>query len=612
MLSALKFNSVGKRIALVLVLILPITIFGLTKNMLDAINRYSSAVAVDEQTAAANNLISGVYEILMERLATNNALQGAAAADSTVLQEIKVRRTAAVQKMTAAAQALQKHNFPNKDAVFSEFQNTIRNADSYRAKADAAITKAKAERDDDTVKNLFKALTDLTLSAQKVWGAVLANTSDVDPELARLSNVRVLAWNLRDIAGYERSHVASAISAQAAIPADKLAAISEVRAQIALMWRFLQTNLRSNERSELTNGLKLAQDGYFGKFQPLAEQMRKISAEGAKYPMTLPQWVDTTTPLLYTLLEIMEGAGKASQAHTAALEADAKSIVAFNAALLVIGLIVGFGAIWFLIRSISRPLRSLTGALDSMGSESFQVNYTQRNDEIGHMARALLSFHEAALQKNRLEAESAEERARIDDERQRHAEDQARHEEEQQRVAEHQKEMADLLSETVKKNADGAERASQTANSTRVAADRGGQVVSQAVEAMAHIEQSSRKIGDIIGVIDEIARQTNLLALNAAVEAARAGEAGRGFAVVASEVRSLAQRSSQAAKDIKDLITNSNGQVQTGVELVNRAGAALTEIVESIKNVAQIVTEIASANKKSAEFRSDDNDRAAA
>ena len=97
-------------------------------------------------------------------------------------------------------------------------------------------------------------------------------------------------------------------------------------------------------------------------------------------------------------------------------------------------------------------------------------------------------------------------------------------------------------------------------------------------------------------MIDEIARQTNLLALNAAVEAARAGEAGRGFAVVASEVRSLAQRSSQAAKDIKDLITHSNGQVRDGVALVNQAGASLNEIVESIKQVATIVADIANAS----------------
>ena len=156
------------------------------------------------------------------------------------------------------------------------------------------------------------------------------------------------------------------------------------------------------------------------------------------------------------------------------------------------------------------------------------------------------------------------------------------------------------ISATVKKNAENAQQASQSATGAREIADRGGQIVAKAVEAMGHIETSSRKISDIIGVIDEIARQTNLLALNAAVEAARAGDAGRGFAVVASEVRTLAQRSSQAAKDIKDLITNSNSQVQEGVDLVNKAGTALAEIVGSIKNVAEIVVDIASASSEQA------------
>jgi methyl-accepting chemotaxis protein len=156
------------------------------------------------------------------------------------------------------------------------------------------------------------------------------------------------------------------------------------------------------------------------------------------------------------------------------------------------------------------------------------------------------------------------------------------------------------ISATVKKNAENAHQANEFAAGTRSVADRGGSVVAQAVKAMSRIEESSRKISDIIGVIDEIARQTNLLALNAAVEAARAGEAGRGFAVVASEVRSLAQRSSQAAKDIKDLIVNSSSQVHEGVELVNSAGASLNEILESIKKVADIVHEIASASAEQA------------
>jgi methyl-accepting chemotaxis protein len=149
---------------------------------------------------------------------------------------------------------------------------------------------------------------------------------------------------------------------------------------------------------------------------------------------------------------------------------------------------------------------------------------------------------------------------------------------------------------TVRKNAENAQQASERASRTREAAQKGGQVVTSAVEAMAGIDEASRKMSDIISVIDEIARQTNLLALNAAVEAARAGEAGRGFAVVATEVRSLAQRSSQAAKDISGLITNSSGQVKGGVELVNRAGTALNDIVESIKGVADIVSAIATAS----------------
>jgi methyl-accepting chemotaxis protein len=152
------------------------------------------------------------------------------------------------------------------------------------------------------------------------------------------------------------------------------------------------------------------------------------------------------------------------------------------------------------------------------------------------------------------------------------------------------------MSGTVKSNAENAQRANQLAAGAREVADRGTAVVADTVEAMRRIEQSSRKITDIIGVIDEIARQINLLALNAAVEAARAGEAGRGFAVVASEVRSLAQRSSQAAKDISDLISNSSSQVKDGADLVNRTGESLKEIVAAIRNVSDIVADIATAS----------------
>jgi methyl-accepting chemotaxis protein len=154
------------------------------------------------------------------------------------------------------------------------------------------------------------------------------------------------------------------------------------------------------------------------------------------------------------------------------------------------------------------------------------------------------------------------------------------------------------MTSTVKQNADNAGQANQLATAARDQAEKGGSVVSQAVRAMADINDASRRIADIIGVIDEIAFQTNLLALNAAVEAARAGEQGRGFAVVASEVRNLAGRSATAAKEIKDLIQDSVRKVQDGSLLVTQSGQTLEQIVASVKKVSDIVAEIAAASRE--------------
>jgi methyl-accepting chemotaxis protein len=154
------------------------------------------------------------------------------------------------------------------------------------------------------------------------------------------------------------------------------------------------------------------------------------------------------------------------------------------------------------------------------------------------------------------------------------------------------------LTSTVKQNADNARQANQLVVSASSHAVKGGEVVGQVVQTMGAITESSRKIADIIGVIDGIAFQTNILALNAAVEAARAGEQGRGFAVVATEVRNLAQRSAAAAKEIKDLIVDSGSKVEAGSKLVDSAGATMQDIVVSVQRVADLMGEIASASQE--------------
>jgi methyl-accepting chemotaxis protein len=154
------------------------------------------------------------------------------------------------------------------------------------------------------------------------------------------------------------------------------------------------------------------------------------------------------------------------------------------------------------------------------------------------------------------------------------------------------------LNATVKQNAENAKQANELAKTSNAGVVKGGEVVKQVVVTMGDIQASSKKISDIIGVIDSIAFQTNILALNAAVEAARAGEQGRGFAVVATEVRNLAQRSATAAKEIKTMIAESVDKVESGAKLVQQAGTTMDEVVTSFQQVASLVTEIAGASRE--------------
>ncbi len=286
--------------------------------------------------------------------------------------------------------------------------------------------------------------------------------------------------------------------------------------------------------------------------------------------------------------------------------ADAESITMYgeylNYLLTAITVLLLAGTAVYSTVAIARPMRRLIQPFDELATGNFaiEVPYMTRGDEIGQIAKSVGGMVERVrgtlnhIKVSALEVTSAS--AEISTS----TTDLSQRTEQQAASLEETSASMEEISATVRKNAENAQHANTSASAALEVADRGGAVVAKAVSAMAEIEQSSRKISDIIGVIDEIARQTNLLALNAAVEAARAGDAGRGFAVVASEVRSLAQRSSQAAKDITGLITNSNGQVKDGVQLVNQAGTALHEILNSIKTVSDFVADIASASAEQA------------
>lgn len=288
-------------------------------------------------------------------------------------------------------------------------------------------------------------------------------------------------------------------------------------------------------------------------------------------------------------------------ARSAAEASESAYLMARNAMVIAaaLGLALAVTAGLWLMRSITGPLQQALQAAHRVadGDLSCVIEH-QSQDESGQVLQALQQMQtslEGVVTKVRDNADSV---ATASQQIANASQDLSSRTEEQASALEETAATMDELAATVRANTENAQQADQLARSASAIAVQGGEVVGKVVTTMQNINASSRKISDIIGVIDGIAFQTNILALNAAVEAARAGEQGRGFAVVASEVRSLAQRSAEAAKEIKTLISRSVEQVSHGTDLVDQAGKTMGEIVGSIRRVSDIVTEITTATQE--------------
>ena len=334
-----------------------------------------------------------------------------------------------------------------------------------------------------------------------------------------------------------------------------------------------------------------------------------------KYVQARPRWFElygagklkeaaewraqTTTPFgaaavggLAKLIELQQQAG-AAKLQAAAARADTARKVLFG-----LSLTFGVGLIVLVNRAIARPLLNATTVLRAAASGDFTQRVAGRaTDEIGRLAEDVNASLSTALQEVRQVADETVSRSQ---ELAAAAEQLSAGAQEQASSLEETAASLEEMTGSVKQNADGGRQVSQLAESARVMAVKGGEVVAQTSSAMTEISAAAHRIGEITTTIDEIAFQTNLLALNAAVEAARAGEQGRGFAVVAAEVRALAQRSAAAAKEIKALIHDSVRKVDTGAELARRSGQALEQIVTAGQHVSELVAEMAVTGQEQA------------
>ncbi|PRD66697.1 methyl-accepting chemotaxis protein [Malikia granosa] len=355
------------------------------------------------------------------------------------------------------------------------------------------------------------------------------------------------------------------------------------------------TNTTAQGR-ELVAGIERVEQRY----GPVALSIVDLALQG-KTAEAIAKINDECRPLLAELRQATQAYTEAAETRTGQLKQEAEAAYLAQEIQLIVASLVAVAAAtlasWLIARGITVPLGQAVAVADRIaGGDLGNRIEVKSQDETGQLLRSLDRMQSGLVKTVQSVLASADGVASASSEIAQGNMDLSSRTENQASALEQTSASMEQLGSTVRQNSDNARQANQLAQSASEIAVRGGEVVAQVVDTMKGINDSSRRIADIIGVIDGIAFQTNILALNASVEAARAGEQGRGFAVVAAEVRSLAVRSAEAAKEIKGLITTSVDRVEQGSLQVDQAGATMNEVVAGIKRVTDIMGEISAAS----------------
>lgn len=611
-------------------------LFGVSAALLSWQALYAVSAAISEQyqtqrvaqMARVNReLFAALQAVRVQRGPTSNALQATPAADPAFLASLPPLRAATATAAPILMAACKRIDCGSGDAA-SVIQTDLEKMEALYSSVDAGLRVPLAGRQPGIAGAWLAASSALVDELQRVSSALIGQIRMVDPVDSELMAIEQTSYAVRDAAGLDRNDIEKAMD-EGAVSPDLQSRMDRLRGQVDTAWGLLQALVgHSGVPAPIMAAVQAAKQDYFDTYVKQRDAIGKALSGHTKLPMSENDLLISSNHALDVLVHVPNEALNAVILHSEMRSSAARRHLLFQSALLLASLslaAVGFLVVW---RRIARPIDMVTAAMLRVadGDLAAEVPYTDRSDEVGHLAQALIVFKQNAIEKQQYEAEQQAER-RSKEVRVARLEALARSFEakirdlvsalstsatEMETTATSMNataEQTDLQSSTV---ASAAEEASANVQTVAAAADELSASISEIGRQIAHsndiincavadvrgtdetvqsLSAGAQKIGDVVKLIEGIAGQTNLLALNATIEAARAGEAGKGFAVVASEVKALAGQTGKATEEIIGQVTQIQEATQRTVEAIRGIGATIAEVSKVATSISAAVEE---------------------